>query len=75
MRWPITQLTDSAAPMPEGLARNSLGLPDKDFHRLSVAFGLTYDPVMIGKIYRSWETPNVTLQQKRRVDRDDLYTR
>ena len=27
------------------------------FHRLSVAFGLTYDPEIIGKVYRSAETP------------------
>lgn len=62
-------------PLPEGLARSTLDLPKDEFHRLSVAFGLTYDPEIIGKVYRRWETPNLTLQQRRRPDSDELYAK
>jgi len=65
----------SPSPLPEGLARNILALPKDEFHRLSVAFGLTYDPEIIGTIYRSSETPNLTLRQGRRPNSDELYAR
>lgn len=71
---PVT-LKYSRFPLPEGLARNTLDLPKDEFHRLSVAFGLTYDPEIIGKIYRSSEIPNLMLQQRRRPDSDELYAR
>ena len=65
----------SPFPLPEGLSRNIRDLPNDEFHRLSVAFGLTYDPEIIGKIYRSSETPNLTLQQRRRLNSDELYAK
>jgi hypothetical protein len=65
----------SRFPLPEGLARNTLDLPDSELHRLSVAFGLTYDPEIIGKVYRRSETPDMILPQKRRPSSDELYAK
>jgi hypothetical protein len=65
----------SPFPLPEGLARNALDLPNDEFHRLFVAFGLTYDPEIIGKVYRKSETPDMVLRHRRRPNSDELYAR
>lgn len=47
----------------------------EQFHRLSVAYGLTFDAESIGKILRPHEIQDVETRttQKHRFDRDDLY--
>jgi len=62
-------------PLPGSVERSNLHLSVIEVHRLSVAFGLTYDPEVIGKIYRSDETENLVMRQRQRPDRDELYAK
>ncbi|CAG8866501.1 hypothetical protein [Pseudomonas fluorescens] len=60
-------------PMLETTAVSSIG-PD-DFHRLSVAHGLTYDAVSIGNIIAPHEIEDIErhVTVRERPDRDELY--
>ena len=57
------------------LERVATKLGNEDFHRMSVAFGLTYDAESIGKIIRPRDIDNIPPQKIVRdvPDRDELY--
>lgn len=59
-------------PMLDGVGK---GIGEHSFHRVSVAFGLTYDAESIGKIIRPQEIENMSRYNQRREqpDRDELY--
>jgi len=50
-------------------------IDEKHFHRLSVAYGLTFDAELIGKIVPAQEIEDAPLRRKKRrqPDRDELY--
>ena len=49
-------------------------LQDEEFDRLSVAYGLTEDVEMIGRIIPASQIPDFHLpEEPDRLDRDDLY--
>lgn len=54
---------------------NQRGVDGEHFHRLSVAFGLTYDAELIGKILAASEVEDFILApvERDRPDRDELY--
>ena len=51
-------------------------IDDKTFHRLSVAFGLTYDAESIGKIYDPKSIPDARLNLTRRelISHEEIYS-
>jgi len=60
-------------------ASKSEGMDEKGFHRLSVAYGLTFDADSIGRILAPHEIDNAPRfdpsvdRPRERLDRDDLY--
>jgi len=54
---------------------NQRGVNRDNFHRLSVAFGLTYDAELIGRILAASEVEDFVLTpvERERPDRDELY--
>ena len=65
---PVTPLRRTF-PFPEGLTQADIS--SELFHRLSVAYGLTFDP---GRIYPSSETEDLPRKvAQSRLDRDELY--
>lgn len=57
-------------PMPEGL--DATGLPAEEFHRLAVAWGLSFKILNIGKITPPSDLPDVKLEV-RHADRESEY--
>ena len=55
-------------PRPDQLVNDDIG--DNLFHRLSVAYGLSFDAPNIGSVSAPYESPDVPQLQKRRIEQD-----
>jgi hypothetical protein len=68
---PEERLLEMPLPLPEGLKSGKL--PRQDFHRVSVAHGLSYSADNLGKIERRSEVPDLQRPRSSRADYTSRY--